>query len=177
MWASSLLEAFRRRRAPPEARLAEIGLAKGMKVADIGAGYGYFALPAAEMVGEGGTVYAVEPNPKRADEISRRAGASGIKNLEVIVVGAEDLAGIPSGEVDAAISISSFHHFADPQEALLELRRIVKRGGLVYVKDMKAGRFFKHGSRAEEFRKLISRQFPGAVFEEGSGYLVARVRL
>jgi len=176
MWAS-LLESFRRRRAPPEARLAEIGLAKGMKVADIGAGYGYFALPAAEMVGEEGRVYAVEPNPKRADEISRRVEESGVKNVEVIVAGAEDLAGIPSGEVDAAISMSSFHHFADPPTALLELRRIVKPGGRVYVRDIKAGRLFKHGSRAEEFRTAISRQFPDAVFEEGSGYLVAEVRL
>lgn len=176
MWAS-LLEALRRRGAPPEARLAEIGLAKGMKVADIGAGYGYFTLPAATMVGEEGTVYAVEPNPNRAHEISRRAGERHIKNIEVLVAGAEDLAGIPSGEVDAAISMSSFHHFADPQDALLELRRIVKRGGQVYVRDMKAGRVFKHGSRADEFRTAISRQFPDAEFEEGSGYLVARVKV
>ncbi len=175
MWAS-LLEALRRRRAPPEARLAEIGLAKGMKVADVGAGYGYFAFPAAEIVGAEGMVYAVEPNPKRAEEISKRVEERGVKNIEVIVTGAEDLAGIASGEVDAAISMSSFHHFADAQAALLELRRVVKPGGLVYVRDIKAGRIFKHGSRAEPFRRAISRQFPDAEFEEGSGYLVAKVR-
>lgn len=176
MWVS-LLEALRRRRAPPEARLAEIGLTKGMKVADIGAGYGYFAFPAAEIVGGDGMVYAVEPNPKRSEEISRRVEERGVKNIEVIVAGAEDLAGIPSGEVDAAISMSSFHHFADAQAALLELRRIVKPGGLVYVRDIKAGRLFKHGSRTKEFGAAISRQFPDAEFEEASGYLVARVRL
>src|SRR5580700_294669 len=95
VWASAL-EALRRRRAPPEARLAEIGLAKGMKVADIGAGYGYFAFPAAEMVGEEGLVYAVEPNPRRAEEVSRRADERGVKNIKVLVAGAEDLAGIPA---------------------------------------------------------------------------------
>jgi len=176
MWGS-LLEALRRRRSPPEARLAEIGLAERMKVADIGAGYGYFAFPAAEMVGREGMVYAVEPNPKRAEEISKRVEERGVKNIEVLVAGAEDLAGIPSGEVDAAIAMSSFHHFADEQAALRELRRIVKPGGLVYVRDIKAGRLFKHGSRTEEFRTAISRQFPDAEFEEGSGYLVAKVRL
>jgi ubiquinone/menaquinone biosynthesis C-methylase UbiE len=176
LWAS-LLEALRRRRAPPEARLAEIGLTKGMKVADIGAGYGYFAFPAAEVVGGEGMVYAVEPNPKRAEEISRRVEERGVKNVEVLVAGAEDLAGIASGEVDAAISMSSFHHFADAQAALLELRRIVKPGGLIYVRDIKAGRLFKHGSRAEPFRRAVSQQFPDAEFDEGSGYLVAKVRL
>ena len=175
MW-TSLLEALRKRRAPPEARLAEAGLRKGMKVADIGAGYGYFALPAAEIVGEEGMVYAVEPNPKRAEEISRRVEERGIKNIEVLITGAEELAGIPTGGVDVAISMASFHHFADPQTALLELRRIVKAGGLVYVRDIKPGRLFKHGSRSEEFRMAILKQFPEAEFEEGSGYLVAKVR-
>jgi ubiquinone/menaquinone biosynthesis C-methylase UbiE len=176
MWAS-LVEGLRRRRAPPEVHLAEIGLAKGMKVADIGAGYGYFAFPAAEMVGEEGMVYAVEPNPKRAEEISRRAEGSGVKNIKVLVAGAEDLSGMPTGEVEVAISMASFHHFADTRRALLELRRIVKPGGLVYVRDIKAGRLFKHGSHGGEFRTTISRQFPDAQFEEGSGYLVARAKV
>ena len=176
MWAS-VLEALRRRRSPPEARLAEIGVAKGMKVADIGAGYGYFAFPAAEIVGEDGIVYAVEPDPKRAEEVSRRADEGGIKNIRVLVAGAEDLAGIPAGEVDVAISMASFHHFVDARRALLELRRVVKPGGMVYVRDIKAGRLFKHGSRSEEFRAAVAEQFPGAEFEDGSGYIVAKVRL
>jgi len=176
MWAS-LLEAVRRRRAPPEARLAEAGLAKGMKVADIGAGYGYFAFPAAEMVGEDGMVFAVEPNPKRAEEISRKAQERGVKNLKVLVAGAEDIGGIATGEVDVAISMSSFHHFADKRRALLEIRRIVKHGGRIYIRDIKAGRVFKHGSEGREFRRAVSQEFPQADFEDGSGYLVARVEL
>jgi len=60
-------------------------------VADIGAGYGYFAFPAAEAVGGDGTVYAVEPDPKRAAEISKRVKERGVKNIEVVVAGAEDL--------------------------------------------------------------------------------------
>jgi ubiquinone/menaquinone biosynthesis C-methylase UbiE len=174
---TSLLEAIRRRRAPPEARLAEIGLAKGMKVADVGAGYGYFALPAAEIVGEEGVVYAVEPNPKRAEEISRRAEERGVKNIEVLVAGAEDLAGIPTGGVDVAISMASFHHFVDARRALLELRRVVRPGGMVYVRDIKAGRLFKHGSRSDGFRTAVAEQFPDAEFEDGSGYLVAKVKV
>ena len=176
MW-SSFLEALRRRRSPPEARLAEVGLAKGMKVADIGAGYGFYAFPASEIVGEEGVVYAVEPNPKRAREISKRAGELGVKNLKVLEAGAEDIGGIPSGEVEVAMSMSSFHHFADQQRALLELRRIVKPGGLIYIRDIKAGRVFKHGSVGEKFREVVSRQSPNAEFDEGSGYLVAKIRL
>jgi ubiquinone/menaquinone biosynthesis C-methylase UbiE len=176
MWAS-LQEALRRRQAPPEERLAEVGLSTGMKVADVGAGYGYFTFPAAEMVGGDGMVYAVEPDPKRAGEISRRVEERGFKNVEVVVAGAEDISRIPSGGVDVAISMASFHHFTDPRKALSELRRIVRQGGLVYIRDMKPGRIFRHGSRSEEFRSEISGQFPGAEFEEGPRYLVARARV
>jgi SAM-dependent methyltransferase len=80
-------------------------------------------------------------------------------------------------EVDVAISMASFHHFVDARKALHELRRVVKPGGRVYVRDIKAGRLFKHGSRSEEFRTTVSEQFPDAEFEDGSGYLVAKVRL
>jgi len=173
LW-SSLLEAVRRRRSSPEARLAEIGLSKGMKVADIGAGYGYYAFPAAEIVGKDGMVYAVEPDPKRAEEISRRVLERGVRNVKVVQASAEEIAGISSGEVHVAISISSFHHFADVQRGLLELRRIVKPGGLVYIRDIKAGRIFKHGSSKEGFRTAVTQYFPGAEFQEGSGYLVAK---
>ncbi len=175
---SSLLDALRRRRRAPEASLAEIGVAKGMNVADIGAGYGYFAFPAGEVVGDEGTVYAVEPNPRRAQQILRKADERGARNVRVLQAGAEELGSIPSGSVDIAISMSSFHHFADASKALRELRRIVRQGGgRVYIRDMKAGRLFRHGSDAEQFMRVVLKEFPDAQFEEGSGYIVARVRI
>jgi ubiquinone/menaquinone biosynthesis C-methylase UbiE len=173
----SLLEAFRRRRAPPEARLAEAGLTKGMRMADIGAGYGFFAFPAAEMVGEEGFVYAVEPDPRRAEEISKRAATRGVKNLKVLVTGAEDLAEIPDRGVDLAVSMSSFHHFSDVQKALAEMERVVRPGGSVFIRDIRAGRLFKHGSERQAFSRSVTLRFPGAEIGEGSGYLVARIRL
>lgn len=174
MW-SALVEAIRRRRAPPEALLSEAGLGEGMKVADIGAGYGFFALSAAKVVGANGVVYAVEPNATRANEISKRSGEAETKNLRVLVTGAEELGEIPPGEIDLALSVSSFHHFADAEKALSEIDRVVRLGGRVYIRDIKAGRVFRHGSRSETFRRLVSSRFPMAEFEEGRGYLVARI--
>lgn len=148
-----------------------------MRVADVGAGYGFFAFPAAETVGDDGMVYAVEPDPRRAEQIEATARGRGVKNLRVVVAAAEDLSSIPSGEVDVAMSMSSFHHFSDAQRGLSEMGRVVKAGGLVYIRDMKPGRLFKHGSASGEFRRSVLQAFPAAEFEEGPGYLVARVRL
>ena len=119
-----------------------------MKVADIGAGYGFFAFPAAEIVGKEGLVYAVEPNARRVAEISKRVGERDVKNLKVLEAGVEDIGEIPAGEVDIAMSMSSFHHFTDARRGLVELGRIVRPGGLVYIRDIKAGRIMRHGGRS-----------------------------
>ena len=176
MW-SQLIEALSRRRVPAEERLEDAGVRAGMKVADLGAGYGFFAFPAAQMVGVDGIVYAVEPNPKRAGDISQRAGRRGAKNIVVVVSGAEDLSALPSGGIDLAMSISSFHHFARPEKALSEMGRVVKPGGRAYIRDITAGKIFKHGSDPAEFRTVISEEFPRAAFEEGTGYVLARIEV
>ncbi len=170
-------DAFRRWRRSPESLLAEIGLKKGMKVADVGAGFGYFAFPASEIIGSEGVVYAVEPSPKRAEEISSRAKDREVKNIQVLVTGAEDMGAVAPGEVDVAMSISSFHHFDDPKKGLAEMRRIVRPGGLVYVRDMKAGRILKHGSVPDEFRRIVTGEFPDAEVTEERGFVVARARV
>lgn len=174
---SQLIEALWRRHAPAEERLEDAGVRAGMKVADLGAGYGFFAFPAAQMVGDDGIVYAVEPNRKRAEDISQRAGRRGTKNIVVVVSGAENLSALPSGEIDLAMSISSFHHFAQPEKALDEMGRVVKQGGRAYIRDITAGRIFKHGSDPAGFRTVISKQFPRATFEEGKGYVLARIEV
>jgi ubiquinone/menaquinone biosynthesis C-methylase UbiE len=171
-----LSEALRGRSTPPQERLADVGVERGMKVADIGAGYGYFTLAAAEIVGEEGRVYAIEPNKKRADEIGRRVEEGGVKNVTVITAGAERLdESLKDGAVQLAMSMSSFHHFVDPQKALAEMAGIVQPGGVVYIRDMKPGRLLKHGSDPEAFRAAIGGRFANARFEEDSRYVTARI--
>ena len=52
----------RRRWQNPEAILAGIGLKPGFTFIDLGCGSGFFALPAARIVGESGKVYGVDVN-------------------------------------------------------------------------------------------------------------------
>jgi len=76
-----------------------------MKVAGIGAGYGYYSFPAAEVVGKDVVVYAVEPDSNRDEEISRRVPRPRREELEGSQASAEEIAGISSGEVHVAMSI------------------------------------------------------------------------
>jgi cyclopropane fatty-acyl-phospholipid synthase-like methyltransferase len=66
-------------------RLADLlALARGMTVAEIGAGDGDFALAVAERVGPGGRVLATELEAEKRDEIRAAAKQAGLANVEVL---------------------------------------------------------------------------------------------
>ena len=167
------LEAIRKARQDRKKILWEAGVREGMRVADVGAGYGYFALPAASMIGPQGELLAVEPDPKRAREIAERAKSERLQNVRVVQSKAEEMSQIATGTVDLALVMSSFHHMADRRAALKEIRRVLKPGGGLYVRELKAGKVFRHGSKKEEFQSLVGEEFPGARFDETRGFLFA----
>lgn len=61
--ARRLIYDSRREWQDPAKIAKEIGIVKGIWVADLGCGPGFFTLPIASMVGENGVVYAVDANP------------------------------------------------------------------------------------------------------------------
>jgi len=150
----SLPERLRALRQEPMAAVRKMGVTEGQRVVDIGAGLGYFTIPAAAIVGGTGMVYAVEPDPARSDKIRKRVTIEGAGNVSVLTAGAEELGGIPSGSVDLAFSAFSLHHFKDRKAALSEVKRVLRSGGVFYVWDRVPGGIIRHGTRAEELNTL-----------------------
>lgn len=149
-------ERFRSLFQEPFAAVREMGVAEGLRVADLGAGEGYFTIPAAIAVGSAGFVYSVEPDQRRSDRIRARAAKEGLSNLRVLTSRAEDLGDIPSGEVDLAFSAFTLHHFEDRDAALAEVRRVLRDGGTFYVWDRVPGRVFRWGTRQEELGQVAA---------------------
>jgi ubiquinone/menaquinone biosynthesis C-methylase UbiE len=153
-------ERFRSLFQEPYAVTKQIGIVEGQRVADIGAGLGYFTISAATLVGRTGLVYSIEPDPTRSDRIRSRVAAERLENVRVLTTGAERLGDIPSGSVDLAFSAFSIHHFNDRQASLAEIRRILREGGSFYVWDRVPGMIIRHGTRLEELN-LLSPGFTG----------------
>jgi len=63
---------------PVETRLVMQRVKAGMRVADIGANWGYYTLLMAAATGPGGRVYAVEPEPRNLDLIGRNLQVNGL---------------------------------------------------------------------------------------------------
>ncbi len=57
-----LMSEERKKQHNPETILKEAGITKGMTIADMGSGPGFFTIPIAQMTEEKGIVYAVDSN-------------------------------------------------------------------------------------------------------------------
>ncbi len=107
---------------------------EGSRVADIGAGSGWFTVRAARRVGTGGTVYAVEINRDYLKHIEERAAREQLANVRA-VLGTEDDPTLPAASVDAVLILKTYHEIAQPIRLMRNLRRSLAAGGLVGIID------------------------------------------
>ncbi|MCE2414965.1 class I SAM-dependent methyltransferase [Candidatus Poribacteria bacterium] len=105
------------------------GIAKGMKVLDVGSGAGDVALALAEFVGPEGTVVGVDLNPDILKTAQARADAAGFSNIEFIAGDTRTLE-LPN-DFDAVVGRLVLMYMADPVEALKHLATHLGPCGIV----------------------------------------------
>ena len=117
--------------------LENLPLQAGDSAADLGAGSGYFTLPMARIVGEAGTVYAVDIQPQMLAIVERRSAQSGLENIEPVL--ATTLSpGLPANSIDLALMVDAYHEFESPREVMLALRESLVPGGKVVLIEYRA---------------------------------------
>ena len=121
----------------PEALLDALGSLKGMAVADIGAGSGYFSFRLAERVGAGGRVLAVDIQDEMLQIIRRRASQRKIGNVDPIRGTIQD-PGLSPESVDLALLVDVYHEFSHPWEMIQGIHRALKPGGRLVLVEYRA---------------------------------------
>ncbi|WP_447002190.1 class I SAM-dependent methyltransferase [Saccharothrix isguenensis] len=118
--------------------LARVGVRPGWRVLDAGCGTGRFLPHLADLVGGGGALSAVDLAPENAEQ-ARALAADLPCPVEVRQGDLTDLP-YPDDAFDAAWCANTTQYLDDDQlrRALAELRRVVRPGGLVAVKDLDA---------------------------------------
>lgn len=119
---------------PKEPVLAAIGAGAGMRVADIGAGLGYFALPLARAVSSSGRVFAVDPSPAAQEELRDRALRANLPQVTVVGAAAE-ATGLDAETIDRVLWHTIYHEIERIGEAIEEMRRILRPGGRWIIVD------------------------------------------
>ena len=128
--ASWLERPERKEEERPDLVLAALDLKPGMKVADIGAGSGYYSSRMAERVGKDGVVYAVDVQPEMIEILRLQMKQQHVTNVTPIL-GTETDPKLPAGELDLAIMVDVYHELAYPYEMLASIVKSLKPGGRV----------------------------------------------
>ena len=126
--AGWLERAEREQEEAPSLAIAALDLRAGMKVADIGAGSGYYTVRMARTVGPEGRVYATDIQVGMLSMIQRRARQEQLQNI-VPVLGAVDDPKLPPAALDLALMVDVYHELAEPQAFMRRLREALKPDG------------------------------------------------
>jgi ubiquinone/menaquinone biosynthesis C-methylase UbiE len=120
---------------PPSEVLALLPLRPGLRVADIGAGTGYFALPIAREIGPSGKVWAVDVEPEMLARLKQKIESAGpLQNVELLEGEATNTR-LPQGELDLLLMANLWHELDDPEGALGEANRLLCIGGRLAILD------------------------------------------
>lgn len=142
--------------AEGERVVARLGLRPGMRVADIGSGFGEFAVRFAGAVGRDGEVFAVDTDADLRDEVAATARRLGLLQLSTVAARADD----PSlpGPVDLAFLSSSYHHLPDGGSYVERLRPHLAPGGRIAILEPQPSLltgWFGHSTPPERIRATL----------------------
>ncbi len=137
---------FRERFRKPKEFLQQLGISQGEIILDHGCGIGSYSIPAAELVGPNGMVYALDIHPLAIERTEKRAQKGGIRNLKTILSGLEN--GLPDGSVDTVLLIDVFTWIEDKPALLKEFHRVLKPSGRLFI-------LIDHAS-PEECKSIVS---------------------
>lgn len=122
-----------RRIATVEAAFLLPHLQPGMRLLDFGCGTGSITAGLAGAVAPG-EVVGVDIEPRQVEAARTLAAEQGVGNAR-FEVGSVYALPFSDGSFDAAFARSVLEHLADPVAALREVRRVLKPGGVIGVRD------------------------------------------
>jgi len=94
-------------------------------VLEVGCGPGFFTVPAAHIVGEEGSVLALDVNPVAVEHVRRKIEEAGVTNARVIVADAARTE-LPEGGFDLAFVFGLARPIGDMAVIWTELYRLLK---------------------------------------------------
>lgn len=152
----------RRKILPPEKILSLTGLKEGDTFLDIGAGTGYFAIPAADITGETGRVIAADISPEMLDELKSRYKSD--RGRIEFLLSREGGLDLETGIADLAFMAFILHEINDIKSYLKEVHRVLKPGGKFAVVEWEKKEMPK-GPPVQE--RIDSNDAAGIITEQG----------
>jgi len=124
-----------------QANMEKFNIRKGMHIADVGSGPGYFSFRFADLAGSDGKVYAIETNPLHLAYLRGFIEENGIRNVEVVESSFEGIGLSGDIKVDLVYICSLYHNvyaaFTDPERDRFvgSIRNALGDGGKLIIVD------------------------------------------
>jgi len=159
--------------AEAERVLDRLGIRPGQRVADIGAGLGYYTVRLARRLGPDATIYATDVKAEYLDQLRARLAREGIAGVRV-VLGLPRDPRLPANSVDVAILSHMYHEIENPYEFLYRLQPALAPGARLGIIDMDRPTQ-RHGTPPAllrcELAALGYRQLDFSLLAPADGYL------
>jgi ubiquinone/menaquinone biosynthesis C-methylase UbiE len=120
----------------PARFFAALDLAGVTVLLDVGCGVGSYTLAAAERLGAGGTIYAVDLWQEGVDTLAREAAQRGLDAIHPLVADVSSRIPVPDRSVDVCLLATVLHDLIQDgtdEGTLREVRRALKPGGRLAV--------------------------------------------
>jgi len=134
-WARRLLHSrWRRYYRAPRRTLALLGIRPGMRVLELGPGSGLFTLEAARLLQDQGQLVCVDLQMAMLRPLKQDIRAAELRTVFLQAATAERLA-LSDASFDLVLAIAVLPMVRDKLQALHELRRVLKPGGMLAVSE------------------------------------------
>ncbi len=135
LWFRLMALEYRTRSKPLfiDEKLRQAGVSPGMSVLDFGCGPGRYTIPTASIVGEEGTVYAVDVHPLALQMVEKAAQREG--NTNVRPIRSSCATGLEPETIDIVLLFDTLHDVEDKEAVLAEIRQLLKPNGRLLYKD------------------------------------------
>jgi SAM-dependent methyltransferase len=128
-------EARRDRHGEAERVMNRLAVSKGMRVADIGAGYGYYTVRLARRLGKAATIYAEDIDAEYLKRLQERLQREGVSYVHVVHGHPRDPR-LPKDTVDLALLAHVYHEIENPYAFLYRLRWSLSARARVAIVDI-----------------------------------------
>jgi predicted methyltransferase len=122
----------------PEQIMDALNIADGSRVADIGAGSGWFTIRLARRVGPKGVVYAQDVQRQMLEATRRRVQREGLANVETRL-GTGTSPNLPAAALDAVLVVDTYPEVDDRVVFLRNLAAALKPAGRLGIVNYKPG--------------------------------------
>jgi ubiquinone/menaquinone biosynthesis C-methylase UbiE len=142
----------------PDDVVQALELQPGDRVADLGAGDGYFVPYLSQAVGPEGRVLAVEVDAELVESLESSFGGGG-SNIRVLL-GRSDDPELPDGSIDLVLIVNTYHHIEDRPAYFARLKGDLGASGRVAVIDPDADlggilRLFQHEGHWSKASEIV----------------------